>query len=256
STPATYCDLLGPIRKRFAQLPLSRARGWGPGRFTYNSAEGRCPHCDGRGAVLIEMHFLSDVWVPCEHCGGRRFSAETLEARWKGHSIADVLDATVEEARALFANQRGIKRRLDGLFDVGLGYIRLGQAGNTLSGGEAQRMKLAGELVSRRKETVFTLDEPTTGLHLADVERLLAVLHRLVDAGHTVVVIEHHLDVIRHADHVIDMGPEGGAGGGRIIATGTPEEVASHPESWTGRALGRAAAPCSRTTQERPPATA
>ena len=242
STPATYCDLLGPIRKRFAELPLSRERGWGPGRFTYNSADGRCPHCEGRGAVLIEMHFLSDVWVPCEHCGGRRFSAETLEARWKGHSIADVLDATVEDARDLFSHQRAIKRRLDGLFDVGLGYVRLGQAGNTLSGGEAQRMKLAGELVTRRKETVFLLDEPTTGLHLADVQRLLAVLHRLVDAGHTVIIIEHHLDVIRHADHVIDMGPEGGEAGGRILATGTPEQIAAAAGSWTGAALRSATA--------------
>jgi excinuclease ABC subunit A len=240
STPATYCDLFGPIRKRFAELPLSRERGWGPGRFTYNGASGRCSHCEGRGAVLIEMHFLSDVWVPCEHCGGRRYAPETLEARWKGHSIADVLDSTVEDARALFTNQRAIKRRLDGLYDVGLGYIRLGQAGNTLSGGEAQRMKLAGELVTRRKETVFLLDEPTTGLHLADVERLLAVLHRLVDAGHTVVIIEHHVDVIRHADHVIDMGPEGGAGGGRVVATGTPEAVAQVDGSWTGRALAEA----------------
>ena len=240
STPATYCDLFGPIRKRFAETQLARQRGWGPGRFTYNGASGRCPHCEGRGAVLIEMHFLSDVWVPCEHCGGRRFSAETLEVRWKGHSIADVLDSTIDDARNLFANQRAIKRRLDALHDVGLGYVRLGQAGNTLSGGEAQRMKLAGELVARKKETVFLLDEPTTGLHLSDVERLLAVLHRLVDAGHTVVVIEHHLDVIRHADHIIDMGPEGGAGGGRILAMGPPDMVAGNPASWTGRALARA----------------
>ncbi len=238
STPATYCDLLGPIRDRFAETALARANGWTKSRFSFNGNEsGRCSHCEGRGAVLIEMHFLSDVWVPCEHCAGRRFNAETLEVRWKGASIADVLDMTVDEARALFANQRTIRRRLDGLHDVGLGYLRLGQAGTTLSGGEAQRLKLANELVTRRKETVFLLDEPTTGLHLADVEKLLGVLHRLADQGHTIVIIEHHVDVIRNADWVVDMGPEGGDAGGAVVGTGTPRAIAGIDASWTGRAL-------------------
>lgn len=241
STPLTYCELLTPLRELFAAVPLSRERGWSPRRFSWNIDEGRCSACEGRGAVLIEMHFLSDVWMPCETCGGRRFSRETLEVRWKGHSIADVLDLTVDEALALFANQRRFKGRLQALSDVGLGYLRLGQSATTLSGGEAQRMKLAKELVGRKKETAFLLDEPTTGLHLADIEKLLSVLQRLVDQGHTVVVIEHQIDVIRNADWILDMGPEGGAGGGRLIAQGTPEQIAQVGPSHTGAALRRGA---------------
>jgi excinuclease ABC subunit A len=238
STPATYCKIFGPIRTRFSEIPLARERGWGPGRFTFNGpASGRCTHCEGRGAVLIEMHFLSDIWMPCEHCGGRRFAPETLEVRWRGHSIADVLELTVDEACEVFQHQRSILRRLKGLSDVGLGYLRLGQAATTLSGGEAQRLKLATELVTRRKETVFLLDEPTTGLHLADIEKLLIVLHRLVDQGHTIVVIEHHMDIVRNADHVIDMGPGGGDEGGTIVGAGTPDALMGVEGSWTGRAL-------------------
>jgi len=254
SCPATYAGIMDPLRALFTQTPHARAQGWKPGMFSFNAKAGRCPHCEGRGAVLVEMHFLSDVWVPCEHCGGRRFQEQVLEARWKGLSIADVLDLPVEEAVPLFAHQRVLTRRLQALADVGLGYLRLGQAGNTLSGGESQRLKLATELAAAPlqtrgagrgspRETVYLLDEPTTGLHFTDVEKLLQVLHRLVDQGHTVLVIEHHLDVIRSADHVIDMGPEGGAGGGRIIAVGTPEELQAQADqtgSWTGRALARA----------------
>ena len=237
STPATYCDVWNRIRQRFAETRMSRERGWAPGRFSWNTAGGRCEVCEGRGSVLVEMHFLSDVWVTCEMCGGRRFSRETLEVRWKGHSVADILDLTAEEAATVFRSQKAIVRRLDAMVDVGLGYLRLGQSATTLSGGEAQRMKLAGELVSRKGSTVFVLDEPTTGLHLADVEKLLVVVHRLVDQGHTVVTIEHHLDVIRNADHIIDMGPEGGAAGGQIIATGTLTEIKATSHSVTGQVL-------------------
>jgi excinuclease ABC subunit A len=252
STPLTYCDLLTPLRGLFAQAPLARRRGYKPGRFSFNMASGRCTHCEGRGAVLVEMHFLSDVWIPCEECSGRRYNAETLEVRYKGVSIADVLDMTAEEALEIFSNHKKLSRTLTALCDVGLGYIRLGQPANTLSGGEAQRLKLASELSisDRAPETCFLLDEPTTGLHFSDVEKLLVVLHRLVDAGHMVVLIEHHLDVIRNADHIIDMGPEGGAGGGRIIATGTPEALiagADETGSWTGKALKSAMA--ARPTQ-------
>jgi len=241
STPATYCDVWDRIRKRYAEARLARERGWKPGRFSWNTGGGRCEACEGRGSVLVEMHFLSDVWVTCEVCGGRRFSRETLEVRWKGHSVADVLDMTAEEAAEVFRNQKAIASRLDAMVDVGLGYIRLGQSATTLSGGEAQRMKLAGELVARKGPTVFVLDEPTTGLHLADVEKLLAVIHRLVDKGHTVVAIEHHLDVIRNADHIIDMGPEGGAAGGRIIATGSVDHIRWVTDSVTGQVLRRSA---------------
>ena len=242
STPVTYCDLLTPIRSLFAQTPTARKRGYKPGRFSFNVAEGRCPHCEGRGAVLVEMHFLSDVWTPCEHCGGRRFARETLDVRYKGSTIADVMEMTAEEGLELFSAHRKLKRTLQALVDVGLGYLRLGQPANTLSGGEAQRLKLAKELSvgSRAPETCFLLDEPTTGLHFSDVEKLLGVLHKLVDAGHMVVVIEHHLDVIWNADHIIDMGPEGGAEGGSIVDKGTPEQLARRAAktgSWTGRAL-------------------
>jgi excinuclease ABC subunit A len=237
STPATYTDIWNGIRKLYAQTRLARERGWTPSRFSWNTKGGRCEHCEGRGAVLIEMHFLSDVWMPCEHCGGRRFSRETLEVRWKDHSIADLLELPAEEALPLFQNQRRIHKRLAAMVDVGLGYLRLGQPATTLSGGEAQRMKLASELVSRKSSAVYLLDEPTTGLHLADVEKLLEVLHRLVDQGHTVVVIEHNVDVIDNADHVIDMGPEGGNAGGTVVFAGTPEELRGHPTSHTGAAL-------------------
>ena len=240
STPATYCNIWDPIRTLFAQTRLSRERGWTKGRFSWNTAGGRCEACEGRGSVLVEMHFLSDVWITCEACGGRRFSRQTLEARWKELSIADVLDLTVEDAVEVFRNQRRILKRIRAMHDVGLGYLRLGQAATTLSGGEAQRMKLASELVARKGPTVFVLDEPTTGLHLADVDKLLAVLQRLVDQGHTVVTIEHHLDVIRCADHLIDMGPEGGAEGGTIVATGCLADIEACPESITGQVLRRA----------------
>jgi excinuclease ABC subunit A len=237
STPASYMDILGPVRKLFAGTPEARARGYAPGRFTYNGKGGWCPACTGRGATLVEMHFLSDIWVSCELCQGSRYNESTLQVTWKGHSIADVLQMTVEEARGQFLHQRGIARRLQALDDVGLGYLRLGQPAPTLSGGEAQRLKLAKELISRAKETCYLLDEPTTGLHMADVEHLVAVMHRLVEAGHMVVVIEHNLDVITQADHVIELGPEGGAAGGEIVVAGSPEAVAQHPMSWTGAAL-------------------
>ena len=246
STPLTYCDLLTPLRSLFCQTPIARRRGYKPGRFSFNVASGRCPHCEGRGAVLVEMHFLSDVWIPCEQCGGRRYNAETLEVRYKGASNADVLDMTPEQALEIFSNHKKISRTLKALCDVGLGYIRLGQPATTLSGGEAQRLKLASELSvgSRAPETCFLLDEPTTGLHFTDVEKLLVVLHRLVDAGHMVVLIEHHLDIIKNADHIIDLGPEGGEQGGQIIAIGTPEALIKNAEetgSWTARALKSAA---------------
>ena len=238
SIPASYCGILDPLRNLFAEVSLARERGYTPGRFSYNSPEGgRCVHCEGRGSIQVEMHFLSDVWVRCEHCRGRRFDGPTLEIRWKGLSIADVLDLTVDEAVGLFSHQRAIHKRLVALADVGLGYVRLGQPATTLSGGEAQRMKLADELVGRAQPTVYLLDEPTTGLHFADVEKLVGVLHRLVDAGHTVLVIEHHLDVIRNADWVVDMGPEGGDAGGCVLGQGTPEKIAKIVGSHTGSAL-------------------
>jgi excinuclease ABC subunit A len=237
STPATWSEVWDPIRALFAEAPLSRERGWTPGRFSWNTPGGRCEACQGRGSTLVEMHFLSDIWLPCEACGGRRFTRETLEVRWREHSIADVLDLDVASALALFTNQRRVRPRLQALVDVGLGYLRLGQPGNTLSGGEAQRLKLANELVSRAEETLYLLDEPTTGLHLADIDLLVKVLHRLVDQGHTVAFVEHQPDLIANADHVIDMGPEGGSGGGQIIAEGTPEQLAALPGSHTGRFL-------------------
>ena len=237
STPASYTKALDGIRKLFASTQSAQALGYGPGRFTYNSREGWCPHCEGRGAILVEMHFLSDVWVKCEHCNGARFSEATLQVRWNGMTIGDVLQMSVTKALAFFSHHRAIVRKLQPLEDVGLGYLKLGQPASTLSGGEAQRLKLATELVGKRKEACFLLDEPTTGLHFADVERLIGVLHRLVDADHMVVVIEHHLDVIKNADHVIDIGPEGGIEGGEIVVCGPPEDVCSHDASWTGAAL-------------------
>ncbi len=238
SNPATYTGLFTPIRELFTQLPDAKMRGYGPGRFSFNVKGGRCEACQGDGLVKIEMHFLPDVYVPCEVCKGRRYNRETLEVRYKGRSIADVLDLTVADALDFFANQRRIAEKLELLNDVGLGYIHLGQAATTLSGGEAQRVKLATELAKRDTgRTLYILDEPTTGLHFEDVRLLLEVLHRLVDKGNSVVVIEHNLDVIKTADWIIDMGPEGGERGGRIVAAGTPEEVADTPASYTGQYL-------------------
>jgi excinuclease ABC subunit A len=238
SNPATYTGLFTPIRELFAEVPASRERGYGPGRFSFNVAGGRCEACQGDGVLKVEMHFLPDVYVPCDTCHGKRYNRETLEVLYKGKNITDVLDLTVEDAHGYFSAVPNIARKLRTLLDVGLGYIRLGQSATTLSGGEAQRVKLALELSKRDTgRTLYILDEPTTGLHFADIALLLRVLHQLRDAGNTIVVIEHNLDVIKTADWIIDMGPEGGAGGGSIVATGTPEEVAANPASYTGRYL-------------------
>jgi excinuclease ABC subunit A len=238
SNPATYTKLFDHIRELFSQTLEARARGYKPGRFSFNVKGGRCEACSGDGTIKIEMHFLPDVYVPCEVCGGRRYNRETLEILWKGHNISDVLEMSVEEAVGFFENQPKIVRILQTLYDVGLGYVRLGQPATTLSGGEAQRIKLASELGKRATgRTFYILDEPTTGLHFEDIRKLLQVLQRLVDAGNTVVVIEHNLDVVKSVDHVIDLGPEGGTGGGRIVAQGTPEEVAQVGESYTGKFL-------------------
>ncbi|HEX9633709.1 MAG TPA: excinuclease ABC subunit UvrA [Gemmatimonadales bacterium] len=238
SNPATYTGLFTPIRDLFAQLAESKIRGYGPGRFSFNVKGGRCESCQGDGLVKIEMHFLPDVYVPCEICKGRRYNRETLDVRYKGRSIADVLDMTVGEALEFFESQPRIRSRLEVLNDVGLGYIHLGQSATTLSGGEAQRVKLATELAKRDTgRTLYILDEPTTGLHFEDVRLLLDVLHRLVDRGNTVIVIEHNLEVVKTADWVVDLGPEGGAAGGRVVATGTPEEVVATAGSYTGRHL-------------------
>jgi excinuclease ABC subunit A len=238
SNPATYTGLFTPIRELYTYLPESKIRGYGPGRFSFNVKGGRCEACQGDGLVKVEMHFLPDVYVPCEVCKGRRYNRETLEVRYKGRSIADVLDLSVADALDFFENQPRIRAKLELLNDVGLGYIHLGQSATTLSGGEAQRVKLATELAKRDTgRTLYILDEPTTGLHFEDVRLLLEVLHRLVDKGNTVVVIEHNLDVVKTADWVIDLGPEGGAGGGRIVGAGTPEDVARVRGSSTGQFL-------------------
>jgi len=238
SNPATYTGALSSIRQLFSQVPEARARGYAPGRFSFNVKGGRCEACQGDGTLRVEMHFLPDIFVTCEECTGRRYNRETLEIRYKGRSIADVLEMTVEEALTFAENVPSLRRPLQTLFDVGLGYLQVGQSATTLSGGEAQRVKLAKEL-SRRStgRTLYLLDEPTTGLHFADVEQLLGVLDQLVEKGNTVVVIEHHPDVIKMADYVIDLGPEGGEEGGEIVVSGTPEEVAAHPTSYTGHAL-------------------
>ena len=235
SNPATYIGLWDDIRALFASTQESKARGYSPGRFSFNVNGGRCEACKGDGQIKIEMHFLPDIYVPCEVCGGDRYNRETLQVTYRGKNIAEVLDMTVEDALAFFENIPGIKRKLQTLFDVGLGYIRLGQPATTLSGGEAQRVKLASELQRRQTgKTFYILDEPTTGLHFEDVRQLLIVLQRLVDAGNTVLVIEHNLDVIKCADRIVDLGPEGGERGGTVVAQGTPEEVAQVEGSYTG----------------------
>ena len=240
SNPATYTGLFTHIRELMAEVPAARERGYGPGRFSFNVTGGRCEACQGDGMVKVEMHFLPDVYVPCDVCHGMRYNRETLEIQYKGRNIAQILDMTVEQAHAFFSAVPSIARKLQTLLDVGLSYIRLGQSATTLSGGEAQRVKLAQELSKRDTgRTLYILDEPTTGLHFADIDLLLKVLHQLRDAGNTIVVIEHNLDVIKTADWVIDMGPEGGDGGGTVVAEGTPEQIAAHPDSHTGRYLAR-----------------
>lgn len=236
SNPATYTGVFDMIRDLFAGTPDAKARGYKKGRFSFNVKGGRCEACGGDGIIKIEMHFLPDVYVPCEVCGGKRYNRETLEVKYKGKNIYDVLDMTVEEAVPFFENLPSIRRKIETLNDVGLSYVKLGQPSTTLSGGEAQRIKLATEL-SRRStgNTIYILDEPTTGLHFADVHKLVEILHRLADGGNTVVVIEHNLDVIKTADYIIDMGPDGGDRGGQVVACGTPEEVSECPRSYTGQ---------------------
>jgi excinuclease ABC subunit A len=238
SNPATYTGLFTPIRDLFAGVPESRVRGYGPGRYSFNVKGGRCEACQGDGVLRVEMHFLPDVYVPCDVCKGHRYNRETLEIQFKGKNIHEVLEMTVEQAYNFFSAQPVISRKLKTLLDVGLGYITLGQSATTLSGGEAQRVKLALELSKRDTgRTLYILDEPTTGLHFADIQLLLDVIHRLRDAGNTIVIIEHNLDVIKTADWIVDMGPEGGDGGGTIIAEGTPEIVALSTESYTAKYL-------------------
>ena len=240
SNPATYTGLFTPIRELMAEVPMAKERGYGPGRFSFNVAGGRCEACQGDGVVKVEMHFLPDVYVPCDVCKGQRYNRETLEVQWKGRNIAQLLDMTVEDAFNFLKAVPSISRKLQTLLDVGLSYVKLGQAATTLSGGEAQRVKLALELSKRDTgRTLYILDEPTTGLHFADIDLLLKVLHQLRDAGNTIVVIEHNLDVIKTADWLIDMGPEGGAGGGEVVGVGTPEDIAANPASHTGKYLKR-----------------
>ena len=238
SNPATYTGLFNDIRDLFAATNDAKIRGYGPGRFSFNVKGGRCEACCGDGLVKIEMHFLADVYVPCEVCHGARYNRETLEVQYKEKNISQVLDMTAEEALDFFENLPKIRRKVQALVEVGLGYVKLGQSSTTLSGGEAQRVKLATELARvSTGNTIYILDEPTTGLHAADVHKLIEVLQRLVDAGNTVLVIEHNLDVIKTADYLIDLGPEGGDGGGEIVAVGTPEEVAQVAGSYTGQYL-------------------
>ena len=228
------------IRDLFASTADAKAKGYKKGRFSFNVKGGRCEACGGDGILKIEMHFLPDVYVPCEVCGGKRYNRETLDVKYKGKSIFDVLDMTVEEAVTFFENVPSIQRKIQTLYDVGLSYVKLGQPSTELSGGEAQRVKLATELSRRGTgKTIYILDEPTTGLHFADVHKLIEILHRLTEGGNTVVVIEHNLDVIKTADYIIDIGPEGGMNGGTVIAQGTPEEVAKNPKSYTGYYVGR-----------------
>jgi excinuclease ABC subunit A len=238
SNPATYTGLFAPIREIFAQVPESRTRGYEAGRFSFNVKGGRCEACQGDGVIKVEMHFLADVYVPCDVCRGKRYNRETLEVRWKGKNIQEVLEMTIEDALPFFAAVPTVQPKLKTLLDVGLSYVRLGQSATTLSGGEAQRVKLAKELSKRATgRTLYILDEPTTGLHFADIAQLLVVLERLRDEGNTIIVIEHNLDVIKTADWIVDLGPEGGDGGGHIVAVGTPEEVAAQSGSYTGRYL-------------------
>ncbi len=238
SNPATYTGVFGPIRMLFSKLPEARMRGYKPGRFSFNVKGGRCEACTGDGTKRIEMHFLPDVYVQCEVCKAKRFNEGTLEVKYKGKSISDVLEGSVNEALQLFENIPSIKNKLQTLDDVGLGYIKLGQSATTLSGGEAQRVKLSAELSKKATgKTLYILDEPTTGLHFADIDKLLAVLQRLVNTGNTVLVIEHNLDVIKTADYIIDLGPEGGDAGGEIVACGMPEEIVKVGSSYTGRYL-------------------
>jgi excinuclease ABC subunit A len=238
SNPATYTGVFGPVRDLFAQLPDSRMRGYKPGRYSFNVKGGRCEACEGDGLIKIEMHFLPDVYVTCDVCHGSRYNRETLDIKFKGKSIADVLAMTVEQAYEFFQNVPPVRTKLQALLDVGLGYITLGQSATTLSGGESQRVKLSKELSRRATgRTFYILDEPTTGLHFADTQKLLDMLNQLVDAGNTVVVIEHNLDVIKTADWIIDLGPEGGDRGGEIVIQGTPEDVAAANGSYTGQFL-------------------
>jgi excinuclease ABC subunit A len=238
SNPATYTGLFTPMRELYAETNIAKERGYGPGRFSFNVKGGRCEACQGDGMIKVEMHFLPDVYVPCDVCKGKRYNRETLEVLYKGKNIAEVLDMTIEHAAVFFSAVPNIYRKLHTLLEVGLGYVRLGQSATTLSGGEAQRVKLAEELSKRDTgRTLYILDEPTTGLHFHDISLLLKVIHQLRDHGNTVVVIEHNLDVIKTADWIIDMGPEGGAGGGTVVAQGTPEDVAANPNSYTGRYL-------------------
>ena len=235
SNPATYTGVFDQIRDLFASTADAKARGYGKGRFSFNVKGGRCEACSGDGIIKIEMHFLPDVYVPCEVCGGKRYNRETLDVKYKGKNIFDVLDMTVEEALPFFENLPSIRNKIRTLYDVGLSYLKLGHPSTTLSGGEAQRIKLATELSKRSTgKTIYILDEPTTGLHFADVHKLVEILHRLADGGNTVVVIEHNLDVIKTADYIIDIGPEGGDRGGTIVAKGTPEQVAKNKKSYTG----------------------
>jgi excinuclease ABC subunit A len=241
SNPATYTGLFTPIRELFAQTQESRTRGYGPGRFSFNVKGGRCEACQGDGVIKVEMHFLPDIYVACDVCKGKRYNRETLDVRYKGRNINEVLEMTVEEALPFFEAVPVLARKLQTITDVGLSYIRLGQSATTLSGGEAQRVKLSRELSKRDTgKTLYILDEPTTGLHFHDIAQLLAVLHRLRDDGNTVVVIEHNLDVIKTADWVVDLGPEGGSGGGQVVAVGTPEQLAKAKGSHTGRFLRHA----------------
>jgi excinuclease ABC subunit A len=238
SNPATYAGIFDDIRQVFSQTNEAKVRGYLPGRFSFNVRGGRCENCQGDGQIKIEMHFLPDVYVTCEVCKGKRYNRETLQVKFKGKSIADVLEMSVEEALAFFENIPRIKRKLQTIYDVGLGYIKLGQPAPTLSGGEAQRVKLSKELGKRETgRTFYILDEPTTGLHFADIEKLLGVLRRLVAGGNTVLVIEHNLDVVKTADWIIDLGPEGGDDGGFVVATGTPEQIAKTKRSYTGKFL-------------------
>ena len=238
SNPATYTGLFGDIRELFSKTQDAKARGYGPGRFSFNVRGGRCEACTGDGLIKIEMHFLPDIYVPCDVCKGKRYNRETLEVKYKDKNIYEVLDMTVAEALPFFENLSKIRKKLQTLYDVGLSYVKLGQSSTTLSGGEAQRVKLATELSRKATgRTIYILDEPTTGLHSYDVHKLIEVLQKLVEGGNTVVVIEHNLDVIKTADHVIDLGPEGGDRGGTIVAAGTPEEVAQVEQSYTGKYL-------------------